>query len=315
MFNEFAHPREGRQAMHLGDAAKARDHRPPAIDVLEGFSVEVTTKNAGALAAAAPLLPPGAPVAITFLPGDTLEARLAAVRQIRALGFDPIPHISARRIDSMQALEQMVEQLAQAAAVDGMFIVAGDPDRPAGPFADSMSIIQTGVLERHGIVRVGIAGHPQGHPAMTVEQTWRALDEKYAEARMRGLKPVIVTQFGFDADPFLHWLEALRSRGIDALVRVGVPGPAGAGALLRFAAQCGVSASAAVMAKYGASLTRLFAQTGPDRLIDDFRHGLGPQHGQVRFHFYAFGGLARTVEWVAAYRACGLARISGGDRP
>jgi methylenetetrahydrofolate reductase (NADPH) len=92
-------------------------------------------------------------------------------------------------------------------------------------------------------------------------------------------------------------------RGIEAPVRIGVPGPAGIKTLLRFAAHCGVGASASVMAKYGVSLTRLLGTAGPDKLIDDFARGIGPEHGAVRLHFYPFGGLTKTVEWIADYNA------------
>ncbi len=57
------------------------------------------------------------------------------------------------------------------------------------------------------------------------------------------------------------------------------------------------------MAKYGVSLTRLLGTAGPDKLIDDFARGIGPEHGAVRFHFYPFGGLTKTVEWIADYHA------------
>lgn len=119
------------------------------------------------------------------------------------------------------------------------------------------------------------------------------------------MAPLIVTQFGFDAQPFLDWLEELRQRGIDAPVRIGVPGPAGIKTLLRFAARCGVGASAAVMAKYGVSITRLIGTAGPDRLVEAFSANLGVQHGPVRLHFYPFGGLARTVDWITSFEERG----------
>ena len=73
--------------------------REPAY-ITEGFSIEMTAKDIENLRAAAPLLPPDTPVAVTFLPGETLDARLAAAKEVRALGFEPMPHFSARRIKS-----------------------------------------------------------------------------------------------------------------------------------------------------------------------------------------------------------------------
>jgi methylenetetrahydrofolate reductase (NADPH) len=132
---------------------------------------------------------------------------------------------------------------------------------------------------------------------------WNTLAEKRGEIADRGMASLIVTQFGFAAAPFLAWLRELRRRGIHTPVRIGVPGPAGIKTLLRYAAHCGVGASASVMAKYGVSLTRLLGSAGPDALVDELALGLRPEHGAVRLHFYPFGGLSRTVEWIGAYSA------------
>ena len=93
---------------------------------------------------------------------------------------------------------------------------------------------------------------------------------------------LIVTQFGFDADRLLNWLKGLRERGLDQAVRIGVPCPAGIKTLIRYAAFCGVSASASVLSKYGVSLGKLLGSAGPDKYVDQLAAGLGPEHGAVR---------------------------------
>lgn len=82
-----------------------------------------------------------------------------------------------------------------------------------------------------------------------------------------------------------------------------MPGPAGIKTLMRFAARCGVGASTAVLAKYGISITKLIGTAGPDKLVDAIGAGLTEQHGKVRLHFYPFGGLQKTVEWINDYTA------------
>lgn len=274
--------------------------RPPET-VTSGFSLEMTARDARALREVAGSVPPETPIAITFLPNETMDARIASAAEARALGFEPMPHLSARRIGSAEELQTIVERSVAEAGVRRMFLVAGDPPVPAGPYSDTMGLLKTGLFERHGIRAIGIAGHPDGHPSMNAEECWRFLKLKCADIESRGMAPLIVTQFGFDATPFLVWLKELRARGIGAPVRIGVPGPAKISTLLRFAAHCGVGASANVMAKYGVSLSRLLGSTGPDRLVADLQRGLGPEHGPVRLHFYPFGGLERTVEWIRAY--------------
>ncbi len=187
------------------------------------------------------------------------------------------------------------------AGVRRCFVIAGDPPQPEGPFDDSSALIGTGAFERAGIQAIGIGGHPEGHPNMSQQQCWDVLKLKCDDIERRGMAPLIVTQFAFDSDAMLGWLKQLRELGLEAPVRLGVPGPAGIKTLLRFASRCGVGASASVMSKYGLSITNLLGSAGPDKLVDALAAGVGPEHGKVRLHFYPFGGMKRTVEWIHEY--------------
>jgi methylenetetrahydrofolate reductase (NADPH) len=276
------------------------DRKPDGIT--EGFSLEITAKDVAALREAAPLIPAETPIAITFLPGEAAADRIAAAVAVRELGYEPMPHFSARRIISREEFESYLEAVVAEAGVRRCFIVAGDPPAPQGPYFDTSALIATGAFERNGITAIGIGGHPEGHPNMTSDQAWAVLEAKVAEIERRGMAPLVVTQFGFDPEAFLVWLFELRARGIETPVRIGIPGPAGIKTLLRFAARCGVGASASVMAKYGLSITNLLGSAGPDRLVDTFAARLGDEHGRVRLHFYPFGGLSKTVEWIESYR-------------
>jgi methylenetetrahydrofolate reductase (NADPH) len=269
--------------------------------ITDGFSLEMTAKDVAALREAAPLIPPETPVAITFLPGEDAWARIDATLAVRELGFEPMPHFSARRIPSRMEFEHYLYAVVARAGVQRCFVVAGDPPEPQGPFADSMDLLATGAFEGAGVKAIGIGAHPEGHPTMATDQCWAVIDQKVDEIEARGMAPLIVTQFAFDAEPVLGWLEELRARGIHAPVRIGVPGPAGIKRLLKFAAHCGVGASASVMKKYGVSLTNLLGSAGPERLVSAFASGLGEQHGKVRLHFYPFGGLVQTAQWIADF--------------
>jgi methylenetetrahydrofolate reductase (NADPH) len=93
----------------------------------------------------------------------------------------------------------------------------------------------------------------------------------------------------------------VRGAGIDAAIRLGIPGPASAGTLMRFAARCGVGASTSVLRKYGLSLTRLMQSAGPDAYVEALARRLDDARlGDVGLHFYPFGGLEKTATWIAA---------------
>ncbi|WP_234704781.1 methylenetetrahydrofolate reductase [Achromobacter marplatensis] len=273
--------------------------------ITDAYSLEVSAKDIPALTAAAPRMLPGSTVSIPYLPGQDNDARLAAARAVRALGLVPMPHLSARRIASLAELESFVTRAVAEAGVERCFVIAGDPSTPLGPFADSSSLIETGVFERAGIQVVGVGGHPEGHPVMSAADRWEVLERKCRSIGMRGMTPLIVTQFGFDADIVLAWLKTLRERGIEHPVRVGVPGPAGIAVLARYAALCGVSACASMWSKYGISLGKLFGTAGPDVFVDRLAAGLTEEHGEVSLHFFPFGGIAQSVKWIAQYRAQG----------
>lgn len=278
--------------------------KPPVCALLDNYSIEMTARDVPHLEQAADVIPSGTKIPVTFLPGETFDMRIAAAKRVRELGFLPIPHISARRLHSQEELEGFLAGLQKEVGTDHAFVVAGDPAQPLGPYEDALSIIRSGLLAKYGIRRIGISGYPEGHPEIGNEKLWQASRDKQAAILERGHDFAVVTQFAFDAEPVLAWLEQVRKAGIHALVRVGVPGPASVKRLLSFASRCGVAASATVMKKYGLSLTKLLATAGPDRLIDDYTKGLDPaRHGEVRMHFYPFGGLRATAEWVRDFRA------------
>lgn len=271
--------------------------------MLDDFSLEMTGKDVPALEQAAPNIPAGTRISVTFLGNEDLSMRVSAAAAVRRLGFVPVPHISARRIESAEELETFLEALANEAAVEDVFVVGGDPAEPMGPYADALSLIQTDLLDQYGIKHVGFGGYPEGHPHIGEDELWRSVVDKHAAVRERGLRSSIITQFGFDADPVFAWLSELRRRGVDAPVRVGVPGPAGVKRLLNYARRFGVGTSAGIVQKYGFSLTNLLGTAGPDRLIREFAARLNPdEHGRMLLHFYTFGGLDTTVGWVREFR-------------
>jgi methylenetetrahydrofolate reductase (NADPH) len=272
------------------------------IALLRDPSIEITARDGDRVALLVGRLSPGTPVAITFLPGEDAAARVLAARRVREAGFIPVPHISARRIGSAAELDAFLAALTDQAKVDRVFVVAGDLPEPAGPYRDALAVIRTGLLSRYGIERVGIAGYPEGHPDISQGALDAALHDKVGALQAAGHGVWIATQFGFDADPILPWLAKLRAEGIHVPVRLGVAGPASVKALLRFAARCGVGVSAKVLGKYGLSLTQLLGNAGPGPLISELGARLDPAlHGDVRLHFYPFGGLEKTADWIAGH--------------
>lgn len=282
------------------NSPSARSTTP--FPLLAGFSTGVTRAEIRELGQARAVIPPGSRITVGFrIRGRAdLAALIETARAVKALGFAPVPIIAARRLESAGMLREYLAGLREAGAAVSVTVVGGDPAPPRGPYPDAASVINSGLLEEHGVREVSVAGHPGGHPAVTGDVLWQALTVKAAALGRRGLDGSVITQFGFDPALVLTWLAGLRARGVTLPVRVSVPGPNGARRLLRYASRCGVSVSAEAARRYGFSLTDPPAgDVGPDRFISSLAAGYDARlHGEVRLHFETFGGLAALAEWL-----------------
>lgn len=280
-------------------------NRAATLQLVSDFSLEMTGKDVPGLIEAKDSIPLGTKINVTFLGNEDLEMRVAAAKAVRELGFVPVPHISARRLQTQAQLEEFLGRLQEVGATEHVFAVGGDPATPEGPYEDSLAMIRSGILPKFGVREVSIAGYPEGHPDISDEVLWRVLEAKSASLNEQGLDAVILTQFAFDTEPVMAWIDAVRAKGIDTQIRIGTPGPAGIKRLLAFARRFGVGANAMIVKKYGFSLTNLMGTAGPDRFVTDLAALLseGPASGSVGLHFYTFGGLRATSEWVGKFTA------------
>jgi len=263
----------------------------------------MTGKDVPGLIEAQDVIPAGTKINVTFLGNEDLDMRVAAAKAVREFGFTPVPHISSRRLKSRTELEEFLARLRDVDATAHVFAVGGDPNTPEGPYEDSAAVIRSGILPEYGVREVSIAGYPEGHPDISDDVLWQALEAKAATLKEQGLDATILTQFGFDTQPVRTWIAEVRARGIDFPIRVGVPGPAGIKRLLGYARRFGVASSAGIAQKYGFSLTNLLGTAGPDRFIDALADELDdePTSGEVKLHFYTFGGLLATSQWVREF--------------
>lgn len=273
-------------------------------ELLEDFSLEMTGKDVHGLQEAQPLLPAGTRVNVTFLGNENLQVRTAAAAAVKQAGLVPVPHISARRLASEGALAEFLGVLQRDGTSDHLFVVAGDPAQPEGPYEDALTLIRAAPLPEYGVRTISISGYPEGHPDILPERLWAALEGKARTLAAQGREGDIITQFSFDVDPVIEWITKAREQGIGLPIRVGVPGPAGVRWLLGYARRFGIGSSAGIAKKYGLSLTSLVSTAGPDRFIADLAGRLDPgAHGTVRVHFYTFGGLRTTAEWIRDFAA------------
>jgi methylenetetrahydrofolate reductase (NADPH) len=265
---------------------------------LAGASLELSSRDPAEIDACAALLDPGTSVYVSFPPGQTYHGTVARAARLARAGVRPVPHHAARRIAGREALDDYLARAAGEAGVDSALVIAGDSDRPSGAFDSSLALLETGLFQRHGIVRIGVAGYPEGHPKIAPSALEAALAAKKGFARRTGIELGIVTQFCFDADSVLSWAGKMKGHGLP--VRVGLAGPASLPRLLRFAAMCGVGNSVRALKARPGALTRLMIEAGPEVALRDLARRAEPP--LVGAHFFCFGGLVRTARWLRAIR-------------
>ena len=80
----------------------------------------------------------------------------------------------------------------------------------------------------------------------------------------------------------------------------GLPGLATIKTLLKYAIDCGVGPSLHAVSKHAANLTKLLSVQTPDEVVVGLAQhkSRDPQSLLKGVHFFPFGGLKRTAEWV-----------------
>ncbi|MFL4472504.1 methylenetetrahydrofolate reductase [Paeniglutamicibacter sp. MACA_103] len=282
------------------------DPRPESRVLPQGgwYTLDVTGKGISQVQAARDLIPTKTPINIAFLGNEDHAQRINAARFIRECGYEPVPIISSRRLSSEKDRDELLGALIEAAAPSRFIFVGGDPAAPAGPYRDSIALLGSTVLERHSIRHVGIVGYPEGHLLIDTATLWSSLKWKIDSLQATGCSVEITTQFGFDADAVVRWLERLRHEGIEAPVRIGVPGPATVGKLVGFARQFGVEPSAEIARQYGLATDEPSQVIGAERFWDRLATGLAEGDlGSILYHLYPFGGMSEGVQWMNSHMA------------
>jgi methylenetetrahydrofolate reductase (NADPH) len=282
-------------------------------DFMRGFSLEATRPSADDVADLADTAPKGTRVYVSAVSTHPARESIEAAIELRKAGFEPVPHLAVRNFATAGELDAFLARMSGEAGVQRLLVIAGDRDEPAGDFHSSVEVIDSGALQRHGIVEVGIAGYPDGHPRIPQLDVDRALADKLRAAETTGLAVHIVTQFCFDGAAIVKWLLRLRDFGIEQPVRVGLAGPTNLSTLLRYAKRCGVRASAQGLARQAGLVRQLFAMSAPDALVRVLAQARAERHlGEIAPHFFSFGGLARTARWAEAV-AQGRIALEGGE--
>ena len=272
-------------------------------DLVADCSIELSPRDAFAGPALRALFAPGTTVFVNQPSTATHHEVVAACRRLQRAGFVAVPHVVARHLASYTQARDFLQRAVGEAGVDQILLLGGDPARPAGPFGSALDVLSTGLVEHHGIDRVGFAGYPAPHPQIATHLLEAALQAKLALAVQRGLQAFLITQFGFMAAPILQWLKVQRAAGLRCPIRIGVAGPASVATLAKFAVRCGIGTSLRAFAHGHTAFARILTEATPDTLIEALATGEDPSSPIDGIHVFTFGGVRRTANWAASLSA------------
>jgi len=215
-------------------------------------------------------------VYITLLPGGDFRDTADQAEKLVKKGFNPIPHIPARSIESEAQLKEYVSRCKDGGTKQ--VLVIGGSREPIGQFDSSFQLLETGYFED---MKIGIAGHPEGSPDISDSNLKKAMNDKkpYAD--------YIVTQWLLDSQPIIDFISKQ-----SVPVHVGITGPLKITSLIKFANIVGAKNSLNFLKSNFSKALDLMKPKDPNDLI-----GKVKSHTD-NFHIYTFGGLKETNKWL-----------------
>lgn len=286
------------------EAAPAPSSSAPAEmeAFLKGFSIEVMPRTAEKVESFRALLPEGTRVYIAHIDGTPIEDMVATAKRLKAEGYPVMPHFPARIIKDKATLADWVARYKGEADVKQGLLLAGGVAQPVGDFQTSMQLLESGAFD--GFERLHVAGHPEGNKDIDPDGSDRMVMEaarwKSAFAERTDAKMAMATQFCFEAEPVIAWVDRLATEGVKLPVHIGVAGPAKLQTLIKFAIACGVGPSLRVLQKRAMDVTKLLLPYEPTEFVAALaaHKAAHPDFGIEAVHFFPLGGIKTNATWI-----------------
>ncbi len=151
--------------------------------------------------------------------GSTRDKTLSTVKDIAALGFEAAPHLSC--VGSTR--EGIAETLATYRAQGIRRLVALRGDLPsgtatAGEFRYANELVEFIRATQGGDWHIEVAAYPEYHP----QQRYARRDLEHFAAKVKAGASSAITQFFFNPEAYFHFLDEVRSLGVDVPIVPGI---------------------------------------------------------------------------------------------
>lgn len=231
-------------------------------------------------------------ITVTASPRRGLAATVQLATRLARLGYDAVPHISARLVRDRHELGQILDSI-RSAGIRNIFVIAGDAREAAGEFADAVSLLAA-LPHDHGLAEIGVTGYPESHPFIHDDVTIQAMWDK------RRFATYIVSNMSFDPETVKRWVERVRRRGVALPIHIGMAGVADPARLLRVSTKIGVADAARFLRGHPSWVARMFRPGGyePGRFVQALWPELGRADLRVAgLHVFTFNEVEPTERW------------------
>ena len=265
------------------------------ISLIDGFTIELNPKVRHKINSIP--LEKKNNVYITYLPDASENDILETIEFVSKNNLTPITHLPARTMKNLDHVRQFLSQVRERTDSKKILVIGGGGNQ-LGQITSSLEILNSGLLEENNFNEIGIAGHPEGSPDISQETIDNFLNDKFELTKTKGLNLELVTQFFFNAAPFINWCEELTKKKITIPVRVGFPGPASFKTLLNFGLMSGVGNSINFLKKNSSKVSDLLTKTSNDEMLISLAEFANKNSPLKSFHCFPFGGFEKTCLWL-----------------
>jgi hypothetical protein len=265
------------------------------VSLIQGFTIELNPKVRFKLNSIP--LDSKNHIYITYLPDASENDILETVEFVSNQKLIPIVHLPARTMKDLDHVRDFLKEVRKRTDSSKILVIGGGGDQK-GSVTSSLDILDSDLLAEFGFHHIGIAGHPEGSPDISQDTINEFLNKKFELSKTSNLDLELVTQFFFNAQPFIEWCEKLKKENINLPVRVGFPGPASFKTLLNFGLMSGVGNSLNFLKKNSAKVSDLLTKTSNDEMLLELSNYASNLSPLMSFHCFPFGGFEKTCMWL-----------------
>lgn len=239
------------------------------------------------------VLEPESYVAITCSPSKGVEETLAMAERVAQRGFKVVPHVAAKMVKDEAHLREIMARLDNM-PIESLFVPGGDAAAPAGKYSTALELLRDIAEFDHRFANIGVAAHPEGHPAVSNEVLMEQLLKKQEFANY------LVTQMCFDARVIGSWIREMREKGVTLPIWLGLPSVSDRATLMTTSLRIGVGNSLRYLKNHSnivMSLLKSRAYRPDDLLIDLAPHLADPIFNIRGHHIYCFNQVEKAEQW------------------